>query len=236
MKSSDMVALRKTNAPDEILIAATEGRISLYWFNAAQIESRLLTLGGKQLSCASAYHRFLRIVPYDIGRLMAAGESVEISSFEPTDEEKTALENKGLADGMRFMDNPVRVDREMIFVEKSAAMAFDQPDTEQPTSAERKECGIGIPYKELIEGFNLDHDKWAEKLRRKKRRKNYQSALCSPGVRRKGASATFNPAIFGALLIKNKEPGYQATRVEAIIEKHFPSFLDEWAAERQELD
>lgn len=106
----------------------------------------------------------------------------------------------------------------------------------QPTSAEKKERGIGVPYKELIEGFNLIPAKWVEKLRRKDRHKEFEAARCAPGTRKPGASATFNPAIFGKLLIENQEHGYSTGKVEIIIKRHFPNYQDAWEAERQELE
>ncbi len=110
-----------------------------------------------------------------------------------------------------------------------------QPEA-QPTSPEKKERGIGVPYKYLIDCFNLAQTKWSEILRRKNRRRTYEAALCAPGTRKREGSATFNPAIFGALLIKNQVCGYSITRVDAIIEKHFKSYRDAWSAERQELE
>lgn len=127
MNSADVIAIDKTDSPDEILMAAAEGRIDVYWFNGAQLETKLLN-AGEQLERTSAFHRFLRVSPYDIGRLIAAGGSLEINAFEPTEEDEQAMVAAGLDDGMRFIEKTVLVERQLLFVERATLAKLQTPD------------------------------------------------------------------------------------------------------------
>lgn len=127
------------------------------------------------------------------------------------------------------LDSP-QIGREHLRIPRSSIVGFLKNQ-----AAGKRQGGDspnGVPYMEIINHFRLD-DSWKEKLRKPDRSKDYSRAHVSAGVRA-GRSRTLNPAIFGALLIKN-EPNYSVPRVSIIIKNHFSAWLDEWEAESKDL-
>ena len=78
----------------------------------------------------------------------------------------------------------------------------------------------GIPSAEIIEKFRLD-DTWTEKLRKPNRYEYLLPALMKRGTAG-GESHRWNPAIFGAILVKRKERNHRA--VLMVITRQFPEW------------
>lgn len=91
----------------------------------------------------------------------------------------------------------------------------------------------GVPKNEIIEHFRLP-SAWEDKLAHV----DDYACLSSPVLARrgrpgKGGSSIFNPAEFGAMLIRERATNltghqFNVTMVNVIIQQHFKSWIDEW--------
>ncbi len=179
--------------------------------------------------------RMARLYPFHIFQVWMLGETETVHAAH-------TAENDGI---QVWFDEPVRITRDQVRISDESLLKlltkynrhrelFPPPDEGVQTADGGLPVLAGVPTKEIIDSFGLD-DKWTEKLRKKDRSRQYDRARMQPGARGPGKSQTWNPAIFGALLITCRVAGYNAGRVCVIIEKYFSKWCDEWVAEAQDL-
>ncbi|MBL8403233.1 MAG: hypothetical protein JNL16_01700 [Dechloromonas sp.] len=179
--------------------------------------------------------RVARLYPCHILQVWMLGETETVHAADTTKNDDHEV----------WFDDPVRVSRDQVRISAESLLKllakynrrrdqFSPPGAASQAIAAALSACNGVPTKNIIERFRLD-DKWKEKLRKRDRSRHFDRARVQAGSRAPGRSQTWNPAIFGALLITFKEPGYDANRVGVIINKYFGEWLDAWEAESQEL-
>lgn len=179
--------------------------------------------------------RMARLYPCHIFQVWTLGETETVHAASATEND----------DHQVWFDEPVRVILDQVRISDESLLKlltkhnrhrdlFPAPGDGCHAAGNGFPTPAGVPTKEIIEHFGLD-SKWTEKLRKKDRSREFDRARMQPGARAPGKSQTWNPAIFGALLISCVVAGYNAGRVSAIIDKYFPKWCDEWEAESQDL-
>lgn len=177
--------------------------------------------------------KMARLYPCHIFQIWTLGETETIhAACEPINDHYKV-----------WFDDPVRVTREQLRIGAASleklltkynrfrALCARPGIDGQSVSAPAAQ---GVPSKTIIDKFGLD-SAWIEKLKRQNRSQDYDRARMAKGGRSPGKSHTWNPAIFGALLVTNYVSGYSTERIGVIIKNHFEKWLDEWDAELQDI-
>lgn len=105
---------------------------------------------------------------------------------------------------------------------------FPDPKATSATVANRAEARQqGVPSSLILDKFRLGAD-WENKLRHKKGYSYLKPpVLAESGARGKGRNL-WNPAQFAKMLMDRDGRKHNLTRMNTIIEHHFPDWIDEW--------